>query len=186
MDLDRRRELALRTLATVAALTVTTTGATGTEYGEWGHYGLTDPLWVGVVSETLFSISWFFQVMAVFDALQIIVLSSYHGVLVGKRVFPYVIFGCGVVVYHVNLFFVDISYWFNLFVHVEMYNLEEGNMPMYLADDVPTGMFILSSIGLFWHRYRTIGTLPLVGSEESRFQGVKGSTRRRVGFARDV
>jgi hypothetical protein len=152
--LHQRRDAALGTLATVGALTLTITGATGTEYGDWGHYGVTDPMWIGVVQEALFSVAWFLQLASVIDSLQLMALGAYFDVPAGPQVLPYVVFTLGVFVYHINLYFVDVAYWFNYFVNVPLYDLAGGNVQraMYLADVIPMTLFVISSVATLTRR----------------------------------
>ena len=181
-NLDRRRETALVALATVGALTVQTTGATGTEYGNWNHYGITDPLWVGVVQEALFSTSWFLQMAGILEALLVLALCAYHDVPIGRRLLPYGSFTCGLALYHVNIFFTDVSYWFNLFVPVELYDLPEGNAAMYVADEVPTAAFLVGMALLVWSRQRGVRAQAL---DRARVAVVRASGRGK-GAARSV
>lgn len=140
---EQRRVAALKTLALAVPLTLSITGDTGTEYGSWTHYGVTDPVAIGVVSELLFSLSWFLQLSAFVDAVALLQLAAFYDVDVGPRTLPYVLFWAGFLLTIGNTFVVDACYWFNIFVDVDLYGLHVGNVAMYVADEVPTALFLL-------------------------------------------
>ena len=132
----RRTDDFINLVAIVGVLNLSLIAAVGTEYGNLPFYGVTDPLWVGVLIEFLFSTSYFLQWASVLDALASRFYSLQYNVPCQLNSVYLMAAAWGL--YMLLLFFMDRCYWFNLYVITVEFELEVGNTPMYLADTVPT------------------------------------------------
>ena len=155
-----RTDHTLLAIAVTGSLTLSIAGSSGTEYGQWRHYGVTDPVALGVVSELLFSSAWFLQLFAVLDALLVLVLSVHFArASDGLALRSLGVLMTGVALSHVNLFLVDLSYWWNLYVDVPLYDVPRSSgVAMYVADEVPTVAFLVAFVLNLWRRYGALST----------------------------
>ena len=126
-------------VAIVGVLNLSLIGKVGTEYGNLPFYGVTDPLWIGVLNEFLFSTCYFLQWTSVLDALA----SRFYSVQndVPCQLSSVYLLAGAWAIYMVLLFFMDHAYWFNLYIVTVEFDLQVGNTPMYIADTLPTIAF---------------------------------------------
>jgi hypothetical protein len=145
-------------LAVIGILNLELMGQSGTEYADRANYGVTDPLWMGVALETLYSSAFFLQLAGIFEVLatRYVDAVTENGAGFHTERVPIICTVSAIVIYQAYLFLMDVCYWFNFFVRVELYNLTRGNWEMYLADFFPTLTFwvvMLYRMRLYYKRY---------------------------------
>ena len=139
----------MSTFLVVSTLTLQTSGSSGTEYGQWEHYGVTDPLWLGYVMEFCFSSCWFIHLFTIVGSLITITCCLIHGtnIHVIDCVLASSLYLVANLVYHmIQLPLIDVSYWFNLFVQVDRYDLKVGNAGMFVCDEIPLFMYLCAIV----------------------------------------
>ena len=136
---DSDVKIVLQIIVIGGSLVVQLIGMDGTEYGDWNHYGITNPLGLGFFMEFCFSVSFFCHIIAIIDAVFILLIGTLLDIEF-KRSFllePSLFFLLGTVVWIIQLPVLDYAYWFNKFQPVELYNLQDGNLGMFIADEIP-------------------------------------------------
>ena len=138
--------LSIQTVGGGVLLSIVSTS--GTEYGNWDHYGVTRPLMWGAICEFVFSVAFFAFFLSIVDSLQILSIATHFQVAAavqrpdGRSHRP-VSGHPADHRHHVR---------FNHFVDVPLFDLQDGNVAMYVADEVPTYIAIVTLPLLFAHR----------------------------------
>lgn len=148
LNFNHKIDRFLELLAVVISLGLTVIGADGTQYEDRSVYGVTSILGIGITLEALFSLTFFLHIAALWDCLLTIAYSILFEVphLVKYWVLtPLFLFEIpGAILFHIYLLIFNPTYWFNGFFQIGLFKLEEGNVQMYLADEIPTVLFLLS------------------------------------------
>lgn len=137
-------------LAVVGILNLELMVSAGTEYGERADYGVTDPLWIGVTLEFLYSVAFFTQFTGILEVLA----TRYVDAETEKEpnvVAPIRCTVAALVFYHIYRLGMDYCYWHNRFLDIELYHLDQGNWQMYAAGEIPTLLFVVYALARFKH-----------------------------------
>ena len=92
--------------------------------------------------------------LSIVDSLQVLSIATHFQVAVEPSdvLLSSVLMGGAIALYLGILPIIDTMYWFNHFVDVPLFDLQDGNVAMYVADEVPTYIAIVTLPLLFAHR----------------------------------
>ena len=141
----------LGVLAIVFANSFETMDSTSPNNGynlDMDHTGVTDPVWIGVLVQTLTMLTWFTYTMGLLFTIAYLFVSLHTG-KEASIVVPTALYILGTFIYYFLMFFEDVAFWFNLF-RVQTNGLAShipspDNVYMYVVTDVQLFIFMIIS-----------------------------------------